>query len=547
MKKVILISAIFVLLFSVVAKASDELKCDQSCKDKCAQLPSEQKCEMSLKKDISECKPVSAVTSRFDELKGCCCCDNVYNDLVNSFKSSQDKANLPQANYYIALTRYYQLKCLEGNQLWDEYFNQGSSYRDELTNCAQKAIDATTSKEALNVYARLLLWEYYNSQEDVSSIDYLTGLMKAVTDYAKVSSDIQSVKYVADRIRLNGERARSRELYRMYIEKFTGPQSKDEDLVSLAEGFYKEDNLDLAEEVYDIYVDRLSKPQDKEKLLPVLKEIAKKFAYDDGRDNDPAYAEKIFKKLEESGGKGVFDEDLLYLRAYNLEKGKELKNARELYIEFITRFPKSSRIDEALYKIGMISGYALRDKAGANEYFLILAGKAENSPQVISALYHLGLLAQWQEDLVKAKDFYNKTIERAKGTYKDTIYLVQERLKEIEENKPIESNLKDFLDASLKPENSRFEMTKVGLQSENYQANAGDEVKIGSAAVSDKAGCMQVVLEYHWSGNTGSTKPTFDKPGFETKYSEPGTKEIFLVIFSPPDIIDRDLIMMDIK
>ncbi len=518
------------------------------CDKKCNQDP-QSKCDVVLKTDIAETKPVTDITKRFNDLADCCCCEGKYNEIADFLKSLLAKKQLAAAplHYYAALTRYYQLAYLEKSQAWDEYFNQGSAYREELTANAFAAVKATAVYDPVHIYSRLLLWQYYSAQEDVSSMDALIALMQSTTEYAKSALDLEPVKLSADKLLASGEKARARELYRIYISRVTGGEVKNEDLAKLADGFYKEGNLDLSEEVYDAYVQRLNKEGNKEALASVLKNIAKSFSYNDTSMSDSEYAEKMFAKLEAAAGPQAFDEELLYIRAWNLEKGKLWKQAREMYIELLKRFPQTPHADEALYKIGLISAYALRDKEGAKEYFQKLANKEIVSPQVISAMYQLGLLSQWQEESAKAKDYYAKALTLAAGLYKETIALVNARQQELSGNLPIELNLKTFLDASLKPENNRFDMTKVGLRYGPSKVKVEEEVDISSSAVSYTAGCMQVIMEYHWSGNTGSTKPGLDKVGFKTTYSEPGTKEVFIVLISPPDIIDRDFSMVDVR
>lgn len=529
-------------LFSLAITLILAFACFASEDKKCGSLD-------NLKAQIGEGKSPADITAGFDELRECYCLENKYNGFVEDLKSllAQAKIQAAPANYYIALTRYFQLDCLQAKQIWDEYFNQGSGYMDELVTRAQEAIKETTAKDVIHVYARLLLWEFYRVQEDVSSMDALTGLMQATTDYAKEAKDNLPIKIVADKILAGGEKIRARELYRIYIGKITSSEAKDEELKDIAAGFYKEKNLDLAEVVYDAYIERIVKSGTKESAVAAMFEIAKLFAYSDTGANDPFYAEKVFERIESFAGKDALTQELLYLRAYNLEKGKEFKKARDTYLVLLERFPETSHTDEVLYKIGIVNAYFLRDKGAAREYFMRLAGKEAVSPQVICALYQLGLLSQWEEESAKAKEYYNKAIEWAKDKYQDTGAFVRARLKEIEENRAIEYNLKTFLDASLKPENSQFNMTKAGLVSSPYQAKTGEGVKVASSAVSDKSGCMQAVMLYHWSGNTGTTKPTPDKAGFETSYTEPGTKEVFLVIISPPDIVDRDFVMVDIR
>jgi len=487
--------------------------------------------------------------NNIDELRESYLRENKYNEFVDYLKSqlTQKKYPLALVKYNIALARYYELKNLEDKQLWDEYFNQGSSYKEELNVSVHEAINSTTSKDALNIYARLLLWEFYKTEDDASVQDVLTDLKKAVIDYAKDAQDLKPLKLTADKLLLNGEKSAAKELYVIYTAKITGPDVKDEDLKSLAAGFFKEGNLDLAESVYDAFIERMVKAGNKDNLIKELSEIAKMFSYSDKQPNDPFYAEKIFEKIASIAGADALDENLLYLRAYNLEKSKEYKRAREIYIELVKSFPNTTHLDEALFKIAMINVYALRDIQAGRDYFTKLSEKETVSPQVISALYHLGLLAQWEADFSKAKSFYEKAITLAKEQYKDTIVSVRMRLKEIEENKPIEENLRIFLDASLKPENIRFDMSKAGLRTTPTLLKSSEESTIGSAAVTEASGCMQVVIEYRWSGNTGAANPPLSEPGFKTSYTEPGTKEIFLVLMSPPDLIDRDFIMVDVR
>jgi tetratricopeptide (TPR) repeat protein len=238
---------------------------------------------------------------------------------------------------------------------------------------------------------------------------------------------------------------------------------------------------------------------------------------------------------------------MLYLRAFNLEKGKELKKARDIYVELVTRNADSPHLNEALFKIAAISAFGLRDLDTGREYFTKLAQKDKADPETVSALYYLGLLSQWKEDLAEAKKYYDKAMLVAADNYKDTIELVRQRLGEIGNNRPIEYNLKTFLDASLRPENSRFNMTKVGLQALPLSPKAADAVEITSTAASDSGGCMQVAMDYYWSGNTGSAKPSLTTSGFNTTYALPGTKALFLVVFAASEIVDRDFCLVDVR
>jgi hypothetical protein len=113
------------------------------------------------------------------------------------------------------------------------------------------------------------------------------------------------------------------------------------------------------------------------------------------------------------------------------------------------------------------------------------------------------------------------------------------------EGKPIEYNLKTFLDLSLKEENAIMDMTKLDLRSNPYRINKDAQVHVSSTPYIAQSGCMQVELQYLWSGDTGTKKPSLTEAEFNTTYKEPGTKEINLVVVSPTGIIDRNIDLVD--
>jgi len=501
-----------------------------------------------LSKQIIEAKSNEELYAPFEELKELYFKDNRYTDFTELLKSlSQQKKTLePFTNYYIALSRYHQLKYLEDTQKWDEYFSQGNTYRDELTQRVQNSIDATTTKDALHLYARLILWQFHKDQQDVFSAEALTDLMNSVLEYSKASSDIKPIKEVADKVLSFGEKGKSKELYKIYAQRLIASDIKDEALAAIAFGFYKEGNLELAESIYDVYVGRITKSSRQEKSIPVLINIAKSFAYKNEGTNDMLYAEKIFKKIEELGGKEVFNQELMYLRAFNLEKAKELVKAKDVYNDLVLMFPETNHTDEAIFKIGIINTYVLRNKKEGRNYFEKLIKKQTLNSWGISGLYQLGLLSQWENDYPAATDYYNKLIYGAGESFQEELTIARERLKEIEQVKPIEYNLRTFLDASLKEEYSMFDMTKLDLKCNPYTAKKGQALDISTTTYASPSGCMQIELQYLWSGDLGSKKPSVDQAAFKTTYTDMGTKVINLVVVSPTGIIDRSLDLVDV-
>jgi tetratricopeptide (TPR) repeat protein len=504
---------------------------------------------VTLTKQIIEAKGNVDTYLAFEELKGLYFKENKYNEFVELLNSltNQKKTLEPVVNYYMGLTRYYQLKYLEEKQNWDEYFSQGNTYRNEISSSLQKTIDTLSAQDVLNIYAKLILWKFHRDQQDAFSESALSSLVDSISMYAKDTTNLVPIKDVAGELVSYGEKGKAKELYRIYVDKIVASNVKDDELNNIALGFYKEGNLELAEAIYDAYVARITKSAPKEKLVPILIDIARSFSYKDEGLKDVFYAEKIFQKIEEIGTKDAFDEELIYMRAFNLEKAKEYPKTKDLYLDLVKRYPKTSHAEEANFKIAIIYTYILRDIKTGRSYFEGLAQKETLSPQVISSLYQLGLLSQWEEDFGKAKEYYNKLMEKAGSNFQETVALTKERLKEIGEVKPIEYNLKTFLDISLKEENAIFDATKVDLRASSYNVKESKEVNIESTTYTAESGCMQVELQYLWSGHLGNTLPSLDASSFNTAYTEPGTKEINLVVVSSTGIIDRNIDMIDVR
>jgi hypothetical protein len=168
------------------------------------------------------------------------------------------------------------------------------------------------------------------------------------------------------------------------------------------------------------------------------------------------------------------------------------------------------------------------------------------SPWVLSSLYQLGLINQWQGDFVKARDYYNQLIEKSGDDFSQIRTLAEARLKEIEGQKPIEYNLRMFLDVSLKEDSPRWNPVHLDLKSSAYKATRDKPLEISALAYTQESGCMQPQLVYLWSGDLGETKPTTEDAHFSTKYIHSGTKVINLVIASAAGIIERTFDMVDV-
>jgi len=502
-----------------------------------------------LSKQVMEAKNNAEAYTIIGKISDIYAKDNKYNECVDFLTSlkKQKPAAASTLNYYIGLTRYNQLKFLEEKQNWDEYFAQGNTYREQLTASLGEAISSSTPKDPVNIYAHLTTWKFHRDQQDTANETALEDLMNAVGSYAKEAKDLIPLRDAAGALSSYDEKAKARQLYKIYADSLLSSGASDIELKSSADNFYKEGNLELAENIYDAYIERLEKAGEKEKLFSVLTELARGFMYNDSGNSDPLYAEKIFGEIDALGVKPGLSEELMYLRAFNLEKAKNFSGAHDAYLALLKIYPETKYADKANFKLGIISAYVLGDIPEAKGYFEKLSAGDKVTSETISSLYQLGLFNQWQQDTEKAKGYYSRLLEKAGEGFPETCSLAKDRLAEIGANKEIEYNLKTFLDLSLKPENASFNMTKCAIAASPYAGKKSQATNISASVVTGGSGCMQIQLEYLWSGATGEVKPSSGQAAFATSYSESGTKVVNLVAVSPSGTIDRSMDFVDIE
>lgn len=504
---------------------------------------------VALSKQIIEADSSDAIFSLLGTLKELYYKEHDYSGFITCVQSlAQKKKGLePFVGYYTALARYQQLEYLEASQDWNTYFSNVDSYRQQIVDEAQNAIQVTAAEEPVHMYAKLLLWQFHKDQQEGDQEGLLNDLMNSAVAYAQGAHNPAPLKDVADTLRAYDLKSKAAQLYRVYVDKIIATGATEEELKANAETFYKEGKLELSEALFDALIEKASRAYPQEKLTSLFVGIARLFMYKDNGVKDAFYAEKIFKELEQKAGSGAFDETLLYERAFNLEKAKEYTESLARYSELAERYPATPHLDEAICKVALMYAYAKRDLVNARKYFKVLAQKERASPQVLSGLYQLGLLDQWEGNAEEARGYYNDVIGKAKGRDTSTVRLARQRLKEIEEARPLEYNLKMFLDVSLKDEYASSDMSKVGLESSSYRPETNTAVTFTANAYVAPSGCMQVEIEYLWSGDTDSATLATSDSSLTVSYASPGTKEVNLVVVSPSGVIDRNLDILDVR
>lgn len=512
---------------------------------------SDDKTKLELSREIIEARAKDDFYAPFEELKRLYFQENQYNEFIDFLQSIKEKRQTaaPFADYYTALSRYHQLEYLEDKQLWDEYFNQGTKYREELLQCARRALGYTTSEEPLYAQLYLLLWQFHALRQDSFAESSLQDLESALLKYSGSQGPPFIIKEAADRFLKFGKRKQAKKFYDIYADRILSADIENDALREIALSFYNEGNLELSQGLYTAYLERISsagKPA--ADMVTSMIDVAKLFSYSDQGLNDMLYAEEIFARAETLTGGETFGPELIYLRAFNLEKAREYSRAKDLYLDLLKADPQTPYADEANFKVAMIYAYVLRDLKSAVSFFeKIASGEGEFlSPQAISSFYQLGLLSQWQGRPLQAKQYYDRLIEKSGDGFKETAALARRRLKEIKEERPIEYNLKMFLDASFKKEYSTSDLEGPGLKISLYRLSRGQEGSIGSCSYMPAAGCMQVDLNYLWSGHCGAAKLSKETSSFNTSYNSSGTKEINLVVLSPAGIVERNFELLDV-
>ncbi len=93
--------------------------------------------------------------------------------------------------------------------------------------------------------------------------------------------------------------------------------------------------------------------------------------------------------------------------------------------ELLRTYPTSSRAPDALYFIGQ--SFAAENPDSAAAYYSQVSDKYSTSPRAPSAQYNLGLLAERRKDITRAKEAYQRVVQ--KYPQSDEAALARDRLK----------------------------------------------------------------------------------------------------------------------
>jgi tol-pal system protein YbgF len=126
-----------------------------------------------------------------------------------------------------------------------------------------------------------------------------------------------------------------------------------------------------------------------------------------------------------AGGAPSASADQMYEASLAQLRRGSTSTARLGLREMLRNYPASPRAPDALYFIGQ--SYAAENPDSAGAYYTQVVDRYGTSPRAPSALYNLGLLAERRKDNAKAKDAYQRVVQ--KYPQSDEAALARDRLK----------------------------------------------------------------------------------------------------------------------
>ena len=505
-----------------------------------------------LKQEIRNTKTAEGSELLLTELLDLYAQGNDFDEFYNFLETVEKKKifrKTPIVYYYKALTRFRQMQFLEENKMWQEFFDNKDSYTADLDESLAQARKLNTCVNPLALRIKFLEAQTKEDNE-ASLIETLEGLFNLAREYIETENDVEVIKDIADKLSEEKQDTYAKKLYNVYVTKISRADIGQEELKKIAEDFLKKDKVNLAVSLYNAYLDRLTAtPEDRDAIIKEMFDIAEKFEHPGWREGiDPFFAEKLYEKIESLYNVESFDEFSRLQRAYNLERIKEYESCFGEYLRLIDIFPNYQDKDRIYFRLGILSAYEFNKIDEAKGYFLKVTNNFPQSLDYLNSLYHSGLLNHWQGNLEKADKFYKEILKKTKDIKDkpEIALLAESRIKEIDDDRDIEYNLRMFLGAVL----VEIEEEKPYLYLELF-ARAGKDylvetIKFQTNSYFTDSGCLQEDFTYLWSGQLGSNQNPFNEYQFETSYQDLGTKVVNVVLVGPSGVVDGTIEMADV-
>jgi tetratricopeptide (TPR) repeat protein len=440
-----------------------------------------------------------------------------------------------QERYAKALVRYQEIEAWKETKNWEAVYDQAPQTRKEIFADLDAAQKAAKDDPALKLRIADLRWRLARDAEDENAPAFFEVIVAAAREAVKTPSVVPVVQEIADGMAGFEDKNLSRRLYEIYVGAVAASGLSQEEFLKSAQLFLDQGNVYLAKSMYEKYLDAFF-PEPTARAAEMVM-IADKFAHPGTRPAlDPVYAESLYQQAAELSPATVFGADSLYRRAYNLERLKDTEAALAEYQSLVERYLDFSRRPEALFRMGVLTAYAQKDIAKAQEYFKKIVTDFPDDVLVPAALYQAGLLDQGQKKNDDAKAAYDAVMAEAakRGLDPDKdelVLLTRERLSEIAEGKDIKYGLRLFLEQTFKTsaEISQGSLA-VDVMADPPVDSRDTPLRFLVTTSNPQTGCMMPDFSYEWSGETGTIANIPNAAELTTSYREPGLKVVCVVV-----------------
>jgi len=460
--------------------------------------------------------------------------DAFYNDLTRIISEGDGEA---EVFYYRALTRMEQIAHWRRTKNWQGVYDIGPTFQAGIAQDLAAAEEDAAEDAPVRFGIVFLRWRAAHDEGDAAAYTMFGDVVAQAEKTAASPEGLAFIKEKADEIRDLEDKNLSRQLHMVYLDHLADSEMSEEQIRRSADAFVEEGNLYLARSLYDILLERI---EDDEARGRAMVEIAGRFAHPgDAEPLGPVYAEEIYAKARDLAGPAVFSQESLYRRAYNLERLKDYEAAVAAYKEWLAgdeaaqKEGSGPRRAEVLFRIAVLTAYGLGEAETAKSFLQDLIAEFPADPLVVSARYHLGLLAQWAEESDAAKEEYGAALAKAgeagMGEDSEIAALTKARLEELQEEKPMAYGLRLFFEGTFGKKEKPASL-HVDLTGRWPRSAPGKDVRYTVTTSNPMTGCMMPDYAYEWSNEVGGLENIPNTAELTTDYAEPGLKVAFVAV-----------------
>ncbi len=456
--------------------------------------------------------------------------DAFYNSLSGLIE--KDKTNAA-AYFYRALARIEQIAHWKKIKNWEGVYDVGPAYQEGIAADLDAAEKAAQEDATILFGVAFLRWRAAQEKENEEAYGLFDAVVAAAQEAAGSKEGLARIKETADGIKDLEDKNLSRRLYSVYVDYLAGSDMPRETLRKTADDFLDEGNLYLAKSMYAIFLKGI---EDDKVRARAMVEIANRFAHPgDAEALDPVYAEELYQRAMDVEGPQAFDQEGVYRRAYNLERLKDYEGALKSYGQWIASYRASdkARAAQVLFREGALAAYGLADTEKAKMFFQDLIDNFSVDPLVVSAQYHLGLLAQGAQEVDAAREHYAAALSLARAGLNEgseIVALTNARLEELKEGRPMAYGLRLFMEGAFGRDEEAPMPLYVDVTARPSLTTVDGDVRYVVTTSNPMTGCTMPNYAYEWSSELGGLENVPNSAEQTMDYKEPGLKVVFVAV-----------------